>query len=100
MAPLLAHYKYVDVMALEDERDRQFELLHERYAPVCLDLCVELGGFFIKFGQVLSVRPEVIPQTYRTAFRTMRVVFSQKLRIMACWLHRNTAGRSPNGHRY
>ena len=63
--PILAHYKWVS-WRYEDEdqaaRDARYEVLHQAYAPVVLDMFLSLRGLYVKFGQVLSVRPELVPQ--------------------------------------
>jgi hypothetical protein len=46
--------------------------LHERWAPVSLELILRQRGLFIKFGQVCSVRPELVPRPYRDAFRALQ----------------------------
>ncbi len=42
-----------------------FEQLHELYAPKALDIILQLRGVYVKFGQVCSARPELVPRAYR-----------------------------------
>ena len=39
---------------------------------MALGLILRQRGLFIKFGQVCSVRPELVPQPYREAFRSLQ----------------------------
>lgn len=75
VVPGLAAYKwagwrYAD--ASDDEQAAIYQTLHQRFAPVALDLIIDLRGLFVKFGQVCSVRPELVPLAYRDAFRTLQ----------------------------
>ncbi|KAF4675944.1 hypothetical protein FOL47_007011 [Perkinsus chesapeaki] len=46
--------------------------LHGRYSPRARDICEQLGGLYIKMGQVLSVRPEILPEAYRLEFAKLQ----------------------------
>ena len=52
--------KYYD----RKKRDEIYETLHSRYADKALDIILEMRGLFIKIGQVLSSRPDFIPEQY------------------------------------
>lgn len=52
--------KYYD----RKKRDEIYEKLHSRYADKALDIILEMRGLFIKIGQVLSSRPDFIPEQY------------------------------------
>ena len=52
--------KYYD----RQKRDEIYEKLHSRYADKALDIILEMRGLFIKIGQVLSSRPDFIPEQY------------------------------------
>lgn len=58
--------------ASQAEKQAEYDALHAKYAPVALDLILNLRGLFIKFGQVCSVRPELVPAAYRQAFRSLQ----------------------------
>lgn len=45
---------------------------HQRRAYRIRDAMLELGPTFIKIGQVLSTRPDVVPKTYAEAFATLQ----------------------------
>lgn len=55
----------------EHERD-VYKKLHERNAPQIYSIMLELGGLYIKLGQVLSVTALPVPTEYRTLFRTLQ----------------------------
>eukprot|EP00039_Didymoeca_costata_P001160 m.50282 g.50282 ORF g.50282 m.50282 type:complete len:588 (+) comp10658_c0_seq2:208-1971(+) len=46
--------------------------LHAKHAPAALDTILDLKGLFIKFGQVCSVRPEIVPKPYRQKFSLLQ----------------------------
>lgn len=55
-----------------DARNDTFEKLHTRNAPKIFSIMLELGGLYIKLGQVLSVTALPIPSEYRILFRTLQ----------------------------
>jgi aarF domain-containing kinase len=46
--------------------------LHDRNAPRIFNIMLELGGLYIKLGQVLSVTALPVPNQYRELFRTLQ----------------------------
>ena len=60
----------------EEERDREKKELqkelHERNAPKIYQCMLDLGGLYIKLGQVLSVTALPIPEQYREYFRKLQ----------------------------
>ena len=58
----------------ETKKERQILLdqLHERNAPKIYNIMIQLGGLYIKLGQVLSVTALPIPEKYREYFRTLQ----------------------------
>jgi len=60
----------------EEERKEQkkqlIKELHERNAPKIYNVMLQLGGLYIKLGQVLSVTALPIPDQYREYFRTLQ----------------------------
>jgi predicted unusual protein kinase regulating ubiquinone biosynthesis (AarF/ABC1/UbiB family) len=53
-------------------RRRVSDELHRQRAERISDTMVELGPAFIKVGQVLSTRPDIVPPTYAEEFRTLQ----------------------------
>mmetsp|Transcript_5827 Transcript_5827/g.10743 ORF Transcript_5827/g.10743 Transcript_5827/m.10743 type:complete len:561 (-) Transcript_5827:18-1700(-) len=71
--PIAVHYKWVSFRAPDQaEADARFEQLHARYAPDVRRAIEDLRGMFIKVGQVLSVRPEAVPDQYRMELRKLQ----------------------------
>jgi aarF domain-containing kinase len=60
----------------DDDHDNQkaeiYNSLHERNAPKILNVMLDLGGLYIKLGQVLSVTALPVPKRYRELFRTLQ----------------------------
>mmetsp|Transcript_34305 Transcript_34305/g.82953 ORF Transcript_34305/g.82953 Transcript_34305/m.82953 type:complete len:620 (+) Transcript_34305:141-2000(+) len=59
----------------DDDARRKAQLnneLHERNAPKIFRAMLDLGGLYIKLGQVLSVTAIPVPEQYRTLFRTLQ----------------------------
>jgi predicted unusual protein kinase regulating ubiquinone biosynthesis (AarF/ABC1/UbiB family) len=48
----------------QQRRDEIYRNLHETYSPRTLALLLEMRGLFVKIGQVLSSRPDFMPQQY------------------------------------
>ncbi|KAJ3373121.1 hypothetical protein GGF31_001109 [Allomyces arbusculus] len=70
VVPIYLHYEWVNFKlrnASEEERDAAFEALHKQYAPTALDLILQLRGLYIKIGQVMTTRSDLVPQAYRDA---------------------------------
>jgi hypothetical protein len=61
-------FQYYD----QQKRDKIYEELHERYAPEALDIVLQMRGLFIKIGQVLSSRPDFIPEAYVNIMQTVQ----------------------------
>ncbi|AUX07893.1 ABC-1 domain-containing protein [Halalkaliarchaeum desulfuricum] len=51
---------------------RPDEKIHHQRAERIRDTLLELGPAFIKVGQVLSTRPDIVPPTYATVFGTLQ----------------------------
>mmetsp|Transcript_11672 Transcript_11672/g.27075 ORF Transcript_11672/g.27075 Transcript_11672/m.27075 type:complete len:708 (+) Transcript_11672:63-2186(+) len=49
-----------------------YKKLHTRNAPKIFSIMLELGGLYIKLGQVLSVTALPVPSDYRKLFRTLQ----------------------------
>ena len=64
--------KEQDEDAAESERKELVEQLHARNAPKIFNVMLDLGGLYIKLGQVLSVTALPIPEQYRQYFRTLQ----------------------------
>lgn len=71
--PIVAHYSLERWRALDDsDRDVRYKRLHRLYASRAREVVEELRGMFVKVAQVLSVRPEAVPEEYRLEFRKLQ----------------------------
>lgn len=69
MLPVYYHYRMVEFyLHLKNvqgaDRNEYFDPLHDRYAPKTLEVIRHLRGFYIKIGQVASVRADAFPNQY------------------------------------
>jgi len=62
LAPRILAYREFRKKILADEKLDQMEM--EEEAKKLTDAIISLGPTFIKFGQVLSVRPDIMPEPY------------------------------------
>lgn len=53
-------------------RKDKYKEIHERNAPRIFQVMLDLGGLYIKLGQVLSVTALPIPNEYRELFRSLQ----------------------------
>jgi aarF domain-containing kinase len=68
MFPIYLEYR---ITQFKSTSDLEWKRLHEKYAPQVLDIILDLRGIYIKMGQVLSQRPDVMPKEYRDAFTVL-----------------------------
>jgi hypothetical protein len=75
-APIILHYQFIKAYILlarrQQRRDEIYQSLHETYAPRTLSLILQMRGIFIKFGQVLSSRPDFVPSQYIDLLQTLQ----------------------------
>ncbi|KAJ3326352.1 hypothetical protein HDV06_000228 [Boothiomyces sp. JEL0866] len=79
MFPIFAHYRFVEWKQNQFSRKEEFTKkneqewteLHKHYAPKALKVILDLGGIYIKVGQVLATRPDVAPEIYREVFKVL-----------------------------
>eukprot|EP00040_Diaphanoeca_grandis_P013955 m.70541 g.70541 ORF g.70541 m.70541 type:complete len:546 (-) comp24239_c0_seq2:163-1800(-) len=73
VGPVIGHYAWVNKYSKDAaERNAKFSELHKRYSGDILDLFTTLGGLYIKTGQYLSVRPEIVPEAYRSKLKLLQ----------------------------
>lgn len=56
----------------KEERRKLLNDLHQRNSPKIYQVMLQLGGLYVKLGQVLSVTALPIPELYREHFRTLQ----------------------------
>lgn len=74
---IVAHYKFTQwwlasSRAPVERRSAVYEKLHDRYAEPSLAIMIHLKGLYVKVGQVLSSRPDFIPDQYVGVFATVQ----------------------------
>jgi aarF domain-containing kinase len=75
-APVLAHYRAASAWSVvaqtpRDEYERELNAMHDRYADQILDTILELRGFYIKIGQVLATRADMLPPVWIERMKTL-----------------------------
>lgn len=73
--PLLAHYRLLEWWTKEwsdKEQEEVFQPLHERYAPVALNVIRTLRGFYIKLGQIGATRSDFVAKQYIERMETLQ----------------------------
>ena len=56
----------------EAQKDRAYQLCHERNADLMREGACALGGLWIKVGQYVSSRPDIVPPAYCRALRGLQ----------------------------
>jgi len=71
--PVVAHYWWERTCSRDEvDLEARYERLHVQHAPDVLRTIEDLRGMFIKVGQVLSVRPEAVPDVIRAELRKVQ----------------------------
>ena len=73
--PILLSYLFLFLRThntTDDARALRFAALHDAMAPRALKIITGLSGGYVKMGQVLSNRGDVLPQAYVRAFATLQ----------------------------
>jgi hypothetical protein len=74
--PILVHYRYADFKSRmlnqsEDDRDAMFNQMHHQYADELLATILELRGFYVKIGQNMATRADILPPIWIERLRTL-----------------------------
>ena len=54
-----------------ETKSAEYKRLHDKWAPISLDLILSLRGLYVKFGQAAASSP-FVPQAYRSAFKALQ----------------------------
>ncbi|KAJ3086219.1 hypothetical protein HK102_013404 [Quaeritorhiza haematococci] len=77
IGPVITHYRLVEFKhkvfppASEEEADQDWEALHAKYSDRVLETLLNLRGFYIKVGQLVAHRNDILPDCYITKLRTL-----------------------------
>jgi len=74
--PVVVDYRWLELkhrMASksEEEKDLEWEALHERRAQDVARRLEEMRGFYVKFAQILAGRPDTVPRQYTDRLRAL-----------------------------
>jgi aarF domain-containing kinase len=58
--------------ATEEEEDQVYNKLHDKYAPVAMRIILQMGGFYVKIGQMGSCRDDMVPPQYMKGLKTLQ----------------------------
>jgi aarF domain-containing kinase len=75
--PMVVHYKFTEWWLGKSEaplerRNLVYGKLHERYAEPSLEIILHLKGLYVKIGQIMSSRPDFVPEQYVRLFATVQ----------------------------
>lgn len=75
--PIYAHYRFEEWrlkrnQATEEEEDKVYDELHDKYAPKAMEIILQMGGFYIKIGQMGSCRDDMVPPQYMKGLKTLQ----------------------------
>lgn len=64
--------QHIEKWAGQSKRAGLWERCHERNAKRVLNLIIELEGLWVKLGQYLSTRADVLPEAYITLLKQLQ----------------------------
>jgi aarF domain-containing kinase len=75
--PMVVHYKFTEwwlesSQAPLEKRNHVYGKLHDRYSQPSLEIILQLKGLYVKMGQILSSRPDFVPEQYVRLFSTVQ----------------------------
>jgi len=57
---------------LNEDIEKRWDQLHENGSDKMLKMCLDLGGFYLKFGQFLSTRHDFMPEPFTRKLRALQ----------------------------
>jgi len=73
--PVYVHYKLLQWQLRDrsgEEREREFNKLHDKYAPHMYKVIINMGGFFLKLGQIGGTREDFVPPQFTRLLQTLQ----------------------------
>jgi aarF domain-containing kinase len=75
--PMVVHYKFTEWWLGKSEaplerRNHVYGKLHDRYSEPSLQIILHLKGLYVKIGQIMSSRPDFVPEQYVRLFATVQ----------------------------
>jgi aarF domain-containing kinase len=76
IGPVLSHYRAVELKhklfpVSKEQMDADYSKLHNLYSDQVFETFLHLRGFYVKIGQVLANRPDLIPSLYIEKLRKL-----------------------------
>ena len=56
----------------EFEQNKRFNDLHDMCAPEAMKIILDMGGFYIKIGQMGRIRDDFVPPQYMKGLKTLQ----------------------------
>ena len=75
LVPMFVDYQRVSFQTSslsETEQQKAFDEYHAKWADEPLRVCLELRGFDVKMGQVMSGQPDMLPQPYVDSLKVLQ----------------------------
>ena len=75
LVPMALDYGKVgyEVVGASPEAEKAaFRAYHERWADEPLKVCLDLRGFYVKIGQVMSGQPDLLPEPYGKSLKVLQ----------------------------
>ncbi|RKP21088.1 ABC1-domain-containing protein [Rozella allomycis CSF55] len=75
-APIISHYRFIEfkqkwLNPSQEEAKKEWNMLHELYSDKVLNVLLDFRGFYIKIGQTMANRRDVMPDIYIEKLRTL-----------------------------
>jgi aarF domain-containing kinase len=76
IGPIITRYRFTELkeklnLISELEAEKEYHDLHSKYSTPVMETLRDLRGFFIKVGQVLANRSDILPEIYIEKLRTL-----------------------------
>ena len=77
LGPIIMHYRWIELKqkyfppATEELANAAYDELHQQYAEIVMKTLRDLRGFYIKVGQVLGNRSDMLPELYIEKLRKL-----------------------------
>lgn len=73
--PIYLHYRWTQYQlrdASEEEADREWNRLHDKYSPVIRENILKLKGFYLKNAQLMATQDQFVPPQYLEVCKQMQ----------------------------
>ena len=83
LATILADYKFSfrNINEGDEEYDKVYHTVNQRCAERTLRLCRRLGGYYVKFGQMVSTLDQGVPREWSETLSLCQVILQSSFII-------------------